>query len=58
MNRKIAVVGTGYVRLLLAVLLVQNNEVTVVDIVSEKVDMINNKRDASHDEYIEKYLSK
>lgn len=57
MNRKIAVVGAGYVGLSLAVLLAQNNEVTVVDIVPEKVDLINNRKSPIQDEYIEKYLT-
>ena len=54
---KIAVAGTGYVGLSLAVLLSQNNEVTAVDIIPEKVDMINDWRSPIQDEYIEKYLS-
>ena len=57
MNRKIAVAGTGYVGLSLAVLLSQNNQVTAVDIIPEKVDLINNKKSPIQDEYIEKYLS-
>lgn len=57
MNRKIAVAGTGYVGLSLAVLLAQNNEVTAVDIVPTKVDLINNRKSPIQDEYIEKYLS-
>ena len=57
MNRKIAVAGTGYVGLSLAVLLAQNNEVTAVDIVPAKVDLINNRKSPIQDEYIEKYLS-
>ena len=57
MNRKIAVAGTGYVGLSLAVLLAQNNEVTAVDILPEKVDMINNRKSPIQDEYIEKYLA-
>ena len=44
MNRKIAVAGTGYVGLSLAVLLAQKNQVTAVDIVPEKVEMVNNKK--------------
>ena len=43
MNRKIAIAGTGYVGLSLAVLLAQKNQVTAVDIIPEKVEMINNK---------------
>lgn len=54
---KIAVAGTGYVGLSLAVLLAQHNEVKAVDILPEKVDMINNKKSPIQDDYIEKYLS-
>lgn len=54
---KIAVAGTGYVGLSLAVLLAQRHEVRAVDILPEKVDMINNKRSPVQDEYIEKYLT-
>lgn len=54
---KIAVAGTGYVGLSLAVLLAQNNEVVAVDIVPEKVELINNKKSPIQDEYIEKYLA-
>ena len=54
---KIAVAGTGYVGLSLAVLLAQHNEVVAVDIVSEKVDLINSKKSPIQDEYIEKYLA-
>ena len=54
---KIAVAGTGYVGLSLAVLLSQHNHVTAVDIVPEKVDMINNWKSPIQDEYIEKFLS-
>ena len=54
---KIAVAGTGYVGLSLAVLLAQHNEVTAVDIVPEKVDQINNKKSPIQDDYIEKYLA-
>lgn len=53
---KIAVAGTGYVGLSLAVLLSQRNQVIAVDIVPEKVEMINNKKSPIRDEYIEKYL--
>ena len=53
---KIAVSGTGYVGLSLAVLLSQHNEVTAVDIVQEKVDMINQQKSCIRDEYIEDYL--
>ncbi|EXM40856.1 UDP-glucose 6-dehydrogenase [Ruminococcus albus SY3] len=54
---KIAVAGTGYVGLSLAVLLAQHNSVTAVDIVPEKVDMINSKISPIQDDYIEKYLA-
>ena len=53
---KIAVAGTGYVGLSLAVLLSQNHEVTAVDIVPEKVEKINRRESPIQDEYIEKYL--
>ena len=53
---KIAIAGTGYVGLSLAVLLSQNHEVTAVDIVPEKVEKINKKISPIQDEYIEKYL--
>ena len=52
----IAVAGTGYVGLSLAVLLAQHNHVTAVDIVPEKVEMINNRQSPIQDEYINKYL--
>lgn len=54
---KIAVAGTGYVGLSLAVLLSQHNSVVAVDIVPEKVEKINNRRSPIQDEYIEKYLA-
>ena len=54
---KIAVAGTGYVGLSLAVLLAQNHEVKAVDIIPEKVDMINNRKSPIQDDYIEKYLA-
>ena len=54
---KIAVAGTGYVGLSMAVLLAQHNKVVAVDIVPEKVEMINNKKSPIKDEYIEKYLA-
>ncbi len=57
MNRIIAVAGTGYVGLSLAVLLAQHNHLTAVDIIQEKVDKINNKISPIQDEYIEKYLA-
>lgn len=53
---KIAVAGTGYVGLSISVLLAQHNKVTAVDIIPEKVEMINNKRSPIQDDYIEKYL--
>lgn len=56
-ERKIAVAGTGYVGLSLAVLLAQHNQVTAVDIVPEKVEMINDRRSPIQDDYIEKYLA-
>lgn len=57
MNRKIAVAGTGYVGLSLAVLLAQNNQVFAVDIIPEKVELINSKKSPIQDDYIEKYLA-
>ena len=54
---KIAVAGTGYVGLSVATLLSQHNEVVAVDIVPEKVDMINQRKSPIQDEYIEKYLA-
>ncbi|MBQ4153918.1 MAG: nucleotide sugar dehydrogenase [Clostridia bacterium] len=53
---KIAVAGTGYVGLSMAVLLAQNNEVTAVDVIPQKVDMINNKQSPIVDKEIEEYL--
>lgn len=53
----IAVAGTGYVGLSIATLLAQNNHVTAVDIIPEKVEMINNKKSPIQDDYIEKYLA-
>ena len=53
----IAVAGTGYVRLSIATLLAQHNHVTAVDIVPEKVGMINNRKSPIQDDYIEKYLA-
>ena len=53
----IAVAGTGYVGLSIATLLAQNNHVTAVDIVPEKVELINNKKSPIQDDYIEKYLA-
>lgn len=59
LNKKynIAVAGTGYVGLSIATLLAQHNHVVAVDIVPEKVEMINNKKSPIQDEYIEKYLA-
>lgn len=57
MNKKIAVAGTGYVGLSIATLLAQHNHVVAVDIVPEKVEMINNRKSPIQDEYIEKYLA-
>ena len=54
---KIAVAGTGYVGLSIATLLSQHHQVTAVDIVPEKVELINNKKSPIQDEYIEKYLA-
>ena len=54
---KIAVAGTGYVGLSIATLLAQHNEVVAVDVISEKVDKINNHISPIQDEYIEKYLA-
>ena len=56
-NLKIAVAGTGYVGLSIATLLAQHHKVVAVDIVPEKVDLINNKKSPIQDEYIEKYLA-
>lgn len=54
---KIAVAGTGYVGLSIATLLSQHNQVTAVDVIPEKVDLLNQKQSPIQDEYIEKYLS-
>ena len=56
-NMNIAVAGTGYVGLSIATLLAQHNHVTAVDVVPEKVDLINNRKSPIQDEYIEKYLA-
>ena len=56
-NYKIAVAGTGYVGLSIATLLSQHHQVTAVDIISEKVDLINNRQSPIQDDYIEKYLA-
>ena len=53
----IAIAGTGYVGLSIATLLAQHNHVTAVDIIPEKVDMLNRRRSPIQDEYIEKYLA-
>ena len=57
MSMNIAVAGTGYVGLSISVLLAQHNKVTAVDIIPEKVEMINNKKSPIQDEYIERYLT-
>mgnify|MGYP003303951974 CR=1 FL=1 len=54
---KIAVAGTGYVGLSIATLLAQDNEVVAVDIIPEKVELINNKKSPIQDDYIEEYLA-
>ena len=54
---KIAIAGTGYVGLSLATLLSQYNEVVALDVIPEKVEMINNRISPIKDEYIEKYLA-
>ena len=54
---KISVAGTGYVGMSIATLLAQHNEVTCVDVVPERVDMVNNKKSPIQDDYIEDYLS-
>lgn len=54
---KIAVAGTGYVGLSIAILLAQHNEVIAVDIIPEKVNLINQRKSPIQDEYIEKYLT-
>lgn len=54
---KIAVAGTGYVGLSIATLLSQHHEVMAVDIIPEKVELINNRKSPIQDEYIEKYLA-
>ena len=56
MNKKIAIAGTGYVGLSLSTLLAQHNQVVAVDIVPEKVELINEKKSPIQDDYIEKYL--
>ena len=54
---KISVAGTGYVGLSIATLLAQHNDVTAVDIVPERVELINNKKSPIQDDYIEEYLA-
>ena len=54
---KIAVAGTGYVGLSIATLLSQHHQVTAVDIIPEKVEMLNKRKSPIQDEYIEKYLA-
>ena len=54
---KIAVAGTGYVGLSIATLLAQHHEVVAIDIIPEKVELINKKKSPIQDEYIEKYLA-
>ncbi len=54
---KIAVAGTGYVGLSIATLLAQHHEVTAVDVIPEKVELINNRKSPIQDDYIEKYLA-
>ncbi len=56
-NMKIAVAGTGYVGLSMATLLALHNKVTAVDIIPEKVELINQHKSPIRDEYIEKYLA-
>lgn len=56
-NIRIAVAGTGYVGLSIATLLSQHHQVTAVDVVPEKVDLINNRQSPIQDDYIEKYLA-
>ena len=57
MDKKIAIAGTGYVGLSVATLLAQHNHVTAVDVIPEKVDLINSRKSPIRDEYIEKYLA-
>lgn len=53
----IAVAGTGYVGLSIATLLAQHHQVTAVDIIPEKIELINKRKSPIQDEYIEKYLT-
>ena len=57
MNTKISVAGTGYVGMSIATLLAQHNDVTSVDVVKERVDVVNNKKSPIQDDYIEDYLA-
>lgn len=57
MNRKIAVAGTGYVGLSMATLLAQHNDVTCVDVIPEKVEMIGRRQSPIQDDYIERYFA-
>ena len=57
MERKISIAGTGYVGLSIAILLAQHNEVVAVDIIPEKVNLINDRKSPIRDDYIEKYLA-
>ena len=57
MKKNIAVAGTGYVGLSIAVLLSQHHKVTAMDIIPEKVEMINNRKSPIQDDYIEDYLA-
>ena len=54
---KISVAGTGYVGLSIATLLAQHNDVTAVDVVPERVDLVNHKKSPIQDDYIEDYLA-
>lgn len=54
---KIAVAGTGYVGMSIATLLAQHNSVVAVDVIPEKVDLINRRKSPIQDEYIERYLA-
>ena len=56
-NMKVSVAGTGYVGLSIATLLAQHNDVTSVDVVKERVDLVNNKKSPIQDDYIEEYLA-
>ena len=56
MNKRIAVAGTGYVGLSIATLLAQKNEVEAVDVIPQKVELINQKLSPIQDDYIEEYL--